>query len=78
MSTTSLGDNSIWVLVDQITKMCQKFPTKTMGIPQDLAWLFRGNVYGLNLLPASFVSNFYFKFIFYKVFPSFEGVMAKK
>ena len=50
---TSRGHDSIWVIVDRLTKMCRFVPTKTTVKTPKLARLFVENIYRLYGLPAA-------------------------
>ena len=51
---TSRGHDAIWVVVDQLTKMCRFVLTKTTVKPPKLARLFVDNIYRLYGLPAQY------------------------
>ena len=46
LPTTNCGHESIWVIIDQLTKMCQFFTTKTTVKTLELARLFVENAIG--------------------------------
>ena len=54
---TSRGHDAIWVVVDQLTKMCRFVPTKIPVKTLELAQLFVDNIYWLYGLLASIVSD---------------------
>ena len=45
-TATNNGHDSMWVIVDRLTKMRQFVPTKTKVKTPQLAWIFVDNVYG--------------------------------
>ena len=54
---TSRGHDSIWVIVDRLTKMFRFVPTKTTVKTPELARLFVENIYRLYGLPANIISD---------------------
>ena len=57
LPNTSRGHDSIWVIVDRLTKMCRFIPTKKTVKTPELARLFVENIYRLYGLPANIVSD---------------------
>ena len=57
LSTKNCGYGSIWVVVDQLTKMCQSIPTKAIVKTLELASLFVENVYCLYGLLATIIRD---------------------
>ena len=54
---TQKGHNSVWVIVDRLTKMARFIPTTTDVKTPELARLFVENIYRLYGLPANIVSD---------------------
>lgn len=54
---TSRGHDSIWVIVDHLTKICRFIPTKNMINTLELSKLFIENVYKLYGALASIISD---------------------
>ena len=57
LPTTSHGHDSIWVVMDRLTTMCQFIPTRTTIKTPKLARLFVENVYRLYGLPTNIISD---------------------
>ena len=57
LPTTARGHDSVWVVVDRLTKMCKFIPTKSTVKMPELARLFVDQLYRLYGLPSNIVSD---------------------
>ncbi|MCO5556365.1 hypothetical protein L7F22_009913 [Adiantum nelumboides] len=57
LPTTARGHDSVWVVIDRLTKMCRFIPTKTTIKTPKLARLFVEQLYRLYGLPSNIVSD---------------------
>ena len=57
LPTTTRGHDSVWVVVDRLTKMCKFIPTKSTIKTPELARLFVDQLYRLYGLPSNIVSD---------------------
>ena len=57
LPTTIRGHDSVWVVVDRLTKLCKFIPTKSTIKTPELAWLFVDQLYRLYGLPSNIVSD---------------------